>query len=168
MEALNESLGLLFLLSHLARVVLVIHYIADMTCIAYNYSTKLLPLVAKHSSKLGVSLAYPQHCGRVGHRHFYRKRALVNAKARFFAYIGVDNLLSWWCRLSATRTGMNSGSTQNSEGFTNQAYNFVNLKRKKSLSFTPLNCALKALIFALNDSDAAFVERLSKKFNIFS
>ena len=23
-------------------------------------------------------------CGRVGHRHFYRKRALVNAKARFF------------------------------------------------------------------------------------
>ena len=47
-------------------------------------------------------------CGRVGHRHFYRKRALVNAKARFFAYIGVDNLLSWWCRLSATRTGMNS------------------------------------------------------------
>ena len=34
-------------------------------------------------------------CGRVGHRHFYRKRALVNAKARFFAYIGVDNILSW-------------------------------------------------------------------------
>ena len=23
-------------------------------------------------------------CGRVGHRHFYRKRALVNTKARFF------------------------------------------------------------------------------------
>ena len=65
LEALNESLGLLFLLSHLARVVLVIHYIADMTCIVCNYSTKLLPLVAKHSSKLGVSLAYPQHCGRV-------------------------------------------------------------------------------------------------------
>ena len=73
LEALNESLGLLFLLSHLARVVLVIHYIADMTCIAYNCSTKLLQLVAKYSSKLGVSLAYPQHCGRVGHRHFYIK-----------------------------------------------------------------------------------------------
>ena len=82
LEALNESLGLLFLLSHLAWVVLVIHYIADMTCIAYNCSTKLLPLVAKHSSKLGVLLAYSQHCGRVGHRHFYRKRALVNTKAR--------------------------------------------------------------------------------------
>ena len=50
----------------------------------------------------------------------------------------------------------------------NQAYNFANLKRKKSLSFTPLNCALNAFIFALNDSDAALVERLSKKLSIFS
>ena len=62
--------GFFFLLSHLARVLLVIHYVAAISCIAYNCSTKLLPLVAKHSSKLGVSLAYPQHCGRVGHRHF--------------------------------------------------------------------------------------------------
>ena len=33
--------------------------------------TKLLSLVVKHSNKFGVSLAYSQHCGRVGHRHFY-------------------------------------------------------------------------------------------------
>ena len=28
-------------------------------------STILLPLVARHSSRLGFLLAYPQHCGRV-------------------------------------------------------------------------------------------------------
>ena len=32
-------------------------------------------------------------CGRVGHRHFYRKGHLK--RMSFFAYIGVDNLLSW-------------------------------------------------------------------------
>ena len=26
-------------------------------------------------------------CGRVGHRHFFKERALANAKARFFLYI---------------------------------------------------------------------------------
>ena len=36
--------------------------------------TKLLSLVVKHSNMFAVSLAYSQHCGRVGHRHFYRKR----------------------------------------------------------------------------------------------
>ena len=91
LEALNESLGLLFLLSHLAKVVLVIHYIAGMTCIAYNYSTKLLPLVAKHSSKLGVSLAYPQHCGRVGHRHFYENENFKQLRFSFFCRIPAVN-----------------------------------------------------------------------------
>ena len=35
--------------------------------------SKLLSLVLKHSNKFGVSLAYSQHCGRVGHRHFFRE-----------------------------------------------------------------------------------------------
>ena len=37
-----------------------------------------------------------------------------------------------------------------------------NLDRKKALSFTLLNCERKFFILALKDSDAAFVERLSK------
>jgi len=37
---------------------------------------------------------------------------------------------------------------------------FVNLNKKKSISTTPLCAALKDLIFALNDSAEAFVERL--------
>ncbi len=38
----------------------------------------------------------------------------------------------------------------------------VNRKRKKATFLTPLNCALNALIFALNDSAEALVDRLSK------
>ena len=38
----------------------------------------------------------------------------------------------------------------------------ASLKMKKGISLTPLNCALKAFTFALNDSADAFVERLSK------
>ena len=30
------------------------------------------------------------------HRHFYRKRALVNTKARFFIYTSVKNLFFFW------------------------------------------------------------------------
>ena len=37
-----------------------------------------------------------------------------------------------------------------------------NLKIKKGISLTPLNCALNALIFALNDSANAFVSLLTK------
>ena len=45
-------------------------------------------------------------CGRVGHRHFYKEQEFKRLLLSF--YTGSDNLLSWWCRLSATRTGMNS------------------------------------------------------------
>ena len=38
----------------------------------------------------------------------------------------------------------------------------ASLKMKNGISLTPLNCALKAFTFALNDSADAFVERLSK------
>ena len=43
-----------------------------------------------------------------------------------------------------------------------QANKVVSLKMKNSISLTPLNCALNALIFALKDSAEALVERLSK------
>ena len=38
----------------------------------------------------------------------------------------------------------------------------ISLKIKNGISLTPLNCALNAFTFALNDSADAFVERLSK------
>ena len=41
-------------------------------------------------------------------------------------------------------------------------FSTVSLNRKKTLSFTPLNCERKFFILALKDSDVAFVERLSK------
>ena len=41
--------------------------------------------------------------------------------------------------------------------------NLASLYKKKALSLTPLNCALNALILALNDSAAALVALLSKK-----
>jgi hypothetical protein len=47
------------------------------------------------------------------------------------------------------------------------AYNLLNLNKKKALSFPPLKTLLNALIFALKDSDAALVERLSKKLMMF-
>ena len=47
------------------------------------------------------------------------------------------------------------------------AYNLASLYKKNALSLTPLNCALNALILALNDSAAALVALLSKKFIIF-
>ena len=47
-------------------------------------------------------------------------------------------------------------------GAVRQAKIFASLKIKNGISFTPLNCALKALTFALKDSADAFVERLSK------
>ena len=56
---------------------------------------------------------------------------------------------------------------QESEGFSFYAYNLASLYKKKALSLTPLNCALNALILALNDSAAALVALLSKKFIIF-
>ncbi len=44
----------------------------------------------------------------------------------------------------------------NSKGqFRDQAQIFVNLNRKKVLSFTPRSCILKFLILALKDSAAA-------------
>ena len=43
----------------------------------------------------------------------------------------------------------------------------VSLYKKNALSLTPLNCALNALILALNDSAAALVALLSKKLIIF-
>ena len=49
----------------------------------------------------------------------------------------------------------------------NQAYIFCNLNRKKDISLTPLEAALKALIFALNDSAEALVLLLLKKFRMF-
>ena len=45
--------------------------------------------------------------------------------------------------------------------------NFSQSVQKECLSLTPLNCARKFFILALKDSDAAFVERFSKKFNTF-
>lgn len=42
------------------------------------------------------------------------------------------------------------------------ANNFINLYRKKLISLTPLNCALKAFILALKDSAEALVLLLSK------
>jgi hypothetical protein len=39
---------------------------------------------------------------------------------------------------------------------------FASLKIKNGISLTPLNCALNAFTFALNDSADALVERLSK------
>jgi hypothetical protein len=47
-------------------------------------------------------------------------------------------------------------------GIDSYANNLASLKMKKGISLTPLNCALKAFTFALKDSAAAFVERLSK------
>lgn len=47
-------------------------------------------------------------------------------------------------------------------GAVRQAKIFASLKIKNGISFTPLNCALKAFTFALKDSADAFVERLSK------
>ena len=38
----------------------------------------------------------------------------------------------------------------------------ASLKIKNGISLTPLNCALNAFTFALNDSEDALVERLSK------
>ena len=37
---------------------------------------------------------------------FYEKTS--SKRTRLFAYTGINALLSWWCRLFATRTGMNS------------------------------------------------------------
>ncbi|TXD92232.1 hypothetical protein ES724_14570 [Gillisia hiemivivida] len=54
------------------------------------------------------------------------------------------------------------GSSQKLVGFRDYAKIVVSLNRKKSTFLTPLNCALKALIFALNDSAEALVLRLSK------
>ena len=47
-------------------------------------------------------------------------------------------------------------------GLHSQEYNFASLYMKNLMSVTPLNCVLKALIFALNDSADAFVRRCSK------
>ena len=65
--------GASFLLFSFALAVFGKASVAKVTVPATVCSTKLLALVAKHSSKLGVSLAYPQHCGRVGHRHFFSR-----------------------------------------------------------------------------------------------
>ena len=42
-------------------------------------------------------------------------------------------------------------------GLPSQEYNFESLYMKNLMSVTPLNCVLKALIFALNDSAEALV-----------
>ena len=47
-------------------------------------------------------------------------------------------------------------------GQPSQEYSFVSLYMKNLMSVTPLNCVLKALIFALNDSADALVRRCSK------
>lgn len=44
----------------------------------------------------------------------------------------------------------------------NQAQSLHNLNMKNGISFTPLNCALKALILALKNSAKAFVYLLMK------
>ena len=49
-----------------------------------------------------------------------------------------------------------------SSGALHYAKILASLKMKNGISLTPLNCALKAFTFALNDSADAFVERLSK------
>lgn len=54
------------------------------------------------------------------------------------------------------------GSSPKVVGFQDYAKIVASLNRKKSTFFTPLNCALKAFIFALNDSAEALVLRLSK------
>ena len=41
-------------------------------------------------------------CGRVGHRHFYEKD--ISKGCPFFITYNCQCPLSWWCRLSATRT----------------------------------------------------------------
>lgn len=46
------------------------------------------------------------------------------------------------------------------------AYIFLSLNKKYDILFTPLSCALKALILALKDSAEALVALRSKKFNI--
>ncbi len=48
------------------------------------------------------------------------------------------------------------------------AYILASLNRKKAVSLTPLEVALKALILALNDSAEALVARLLKKFRMDS
>ena len=47
-------------------------------------------------------------------------------------------------------------------GATHYAKILASLKIKNGISLTPLNCALNAFTFALNDSADALVERLSK------
>ena len=49
-----------------------------------------------------------------------------------------------------------------SSGVLHYAKILASLKIKNGISLTPLNCALNAFTFALNDSADAFVERLSK------
>ena len=49
-----------------------------------------------------------------------------------------------------------------SSGALDYAKIFASLKIKNGISLTPLNCALNAFTFALNDSADALVERLSK------
>jgi|GEM_PF-4970622 len=48
------------------------------------------------------------------------------------------------------------------------AHNFISLYRKNGISVTPLNCALKALTFALKDSAFALVALLTKKLSMVS
>jgi hypothetical protein len=57
---------------------------------------------------------------------------------------------------------MIKGSSPKVVGFRTYAKIVVSLYRKKSTFLAPLNCALKAFIFALKDSAEAFVLLLSK------
>ena len=47
-------------------------------------------------------------------------------------------------------------------GLPGQEYSFESLYMKNLMSVTPLNCVLKAFIFALNDSAEALVSLCSK------
>ena len=52
--------------------------------------------------------------------------------------------------------------TKQAERALHYAKILASLKIKNGISLTPLNCALNAFTFALNDSADALVERLSK------
>ena len=68
--------------------------IADIQAI-YSVGVPPLPIPnreVKPDSADGTALS----CGRVGHRHFFSKRALVNAKALFFVLISEKLIPAHW------------------------------------------------------------------------
>jgi hypothetical protein len=85
-----------------------------------------------------------------------KKDSIAAIQARINALQSkIDGMPGW-------KKGAFGGSSQKVVGFYDQAKIVVSLYRKNSTFLTPLNCALKAFIFALNDSAEALVLLLSK------